>query len=117
MTGLKLGVVVDCADPEALAAFWGGLLGVRTAAAEDGWLDLEPAGEGGPILSFQRVPERKTIKNRIHFDLDVPDIHAAGERAARLGATPAGEPMGDPRAPFRVWRDPEGNEFCFCTAP
>ncbi|TYC11914.1 VOC family protein [Actinomadura syzygii] len=114
-----------------MAAFWGGLLGMKPTGREEDWLDLEPlAGNGpasgggttphaprnGPVLAFQRVLEGKTAKNRLHLDLDVPDIHAAGERARRLGATPAGEPMGDPRTPFQVWYDPEGNEFCFCTA-
>lgn len=110
-------IVIDCTDLKAMAAFWGGLLGMKTTGASDDWLDLEPFGGNGPILSFQRVPETKTIKNRIHLDLAVPDIRAAGERAWALGATPATGPMGDPTSPFRVWRDPEGNEFCLCTEP
>ncbi|MFD0686522.1 VOC family protein [Actinomadura fibrosa] len=108
-------IVIDCADLEALGAFWGGLLGMKPTGRDDDWLDLEPLGEGGPTLSFQLVPERKTIKNRLHLDLYVPDVAAAGERAERLGATPASGLMGRPEAPFRVWRDPEGNEFCLCT--
>jgi catechol 2,3-dioxygenase-like lactoylglutathione lyase family enzyme len=109
-------IVIDCTDLDAMAAFWGGLLGMKATAVNADWLDLEPLGAGGPVLSFQRVPEGKKVKNRLHLDLDVPDVRAAGERAARLGATPAGAPMGDPAAPFQVWRDPEGNEFCLCTA-
>ncbi|HEY8478405.1 MAG TPA: VOC family protein [Spirillospora sp.] len=108
-------IVIDCADLEAMAAFWGALLGMKTTEVSEDWLDLEPIGGNGPFLSFQRVPEGKAGKNRLHLDLTVPDIRAAGDRAAGLGATPASEPMGDPAAPFRVWRDPEGNEFCFCT--
>ncbi|MEO3828650.1 VOC family protein [Actinomadura sp. B10D3] len=116
MTPVVGNIVIDCADLEAMAAFWGGLLGLKTTVANADWLDLERLGEGGPVLSFQRVPEGKKVKNRLHLDLDVPDVRAAGERAARLGATPAAEPMGNPASPFQVWRDPEGNEFCFCTA-
>ncbi|WP_245667804.1 VOC family protein [Actinomadura macra] len=108
-------VVFDCLDLDVVGAFWGALLGMRETCREDDWLDLEPLGADGPLLSFQLVPEHKTIKNRLHLDLDVPDIHVAGERAAELGASPNGEPMGDPDHPFRVWRDPEGNEFCFTT--
>ncbi|MFA1539336.1 VOC family protein [Actinomadura monticuli] len=108
-------LVIDCTDLGAMAAFWGELLGMKTTAEDDDWLDLEPLGGHGPILSFQLVPEGKTIKNRLHLDLDVPDVRAAGDRAAGLGAVPAGEPMGHPERPFQVWRDPEGNEFCFCT--
>ena len=109
-------VVIDCADPDALAAFWGELLEMKVTAREDHWVDLERLGTGGPLLSFQRVPEGKTVKNRLHLDLDVPDVAEAGERARKLGATPAGKPMGRPDAPFEVWYDPEGNEFCFVTA-
>ncbi|TYK48221.1 VOC family protein [Actinomadura decatromicini] len=109
-------LVIDCADLDVMAAFWGGLLGMKPTGREEDWLDLEPLAGNGPVLAFQRVPEGKTAKNRLHLDLDVPDIHAAGERARRLGATPAGEPRGNPRTPFQVWHDPEGNEFCFCTA-
>ncbi|TDC75232.1 VOC family protein [Actinomadura sp. 7K507] len=108
-------IVIDCADLDAMAAFWGGLLGMKTTDVSDDWLDLERLGGNGPLLSFQRVPEAKTIKNRLHLDLDVPDIQLAGRHAESLGATAATAPLGDPAAPFRVWRDPEGNEFCFCT--
>ncbi|GAA4368786.1 VOC family protein [Actinomadura sp. NPDC048032] len=109
-------LVIDCTDLGAMAAFWGGLLGMKTTARSDDWLDLEPLGTGGPVLSFQLVPEGRKVKNRLHLDLDVADIRSAGERAASLGATPAAGPMGNPGRPFQVWRDPEGNEFCFCTA-
>ncbi|MQY02833.1 VOC family protein [Actinomadura macrotermitis] len=111
------GVVFDCADLEVMAAFWGGLLGMKVTSREEDWLDLEPLHPGGATLSFQRVPEGKKSKNRLHLDFDVLDVRAAGERARELGATPLGEPMGNnPDKPFQVWRDPEGNEFCLCTA-
>ncbi|MCQ0004672.1 hypothetical protein LUX73_08095 [Actinomadura madurae] len=69
---------------------------MKTSAVNADWLDLEPLGTGGPVLSFQRVPEGKKAKNRLHLDLDVPDVRAAGERAARLGATPRRRPYGRP---------------------
>lgn len=118
MTAVKprvTNLVFDCADMEALAAFWGELLSLEVTSREDDWLNLEPLGQGGPRLSFQKVPEGKTVKNRLHLDLYVPDIEVAGRRASALGATPAGEPLGRPEEPFRVWYDPEGNEFCLCT--
>ncbi|GAA4062402.1 MULTISPECIES: VOC family protein [Actinomadura] len=108
-------VAIDCNDPDALAAFWGELLDMKVTSREDDWIDLESLGPNGPVLSFQRVPEGKTVKNRVHLDVGVPDIHVAGERARRLGASPAGEPLGNPARPFQVWHDPEGNEFCFVT--
>jgi catechol 2,3-dioxygenase-like lactoylglutathione lyase family enzyme len=102
---------------DAMIAFWGALLGMRVTSRDDDWTDLEPLGDGGPVLSFQLVPEGKRVKNRIHLDLEVPDIRIAGERARELGATAHGEPMGDtPHKPFQVWLDPQGNEFCLVTA-
>jgi catechol 2,3-dioxygenase-like lactoylglutathione lyase family enzyme len=110
-------VAIDCTDLDAMIAFWGALLGMRVTGRDDGWTDLETLGEGGPLLSFQLVPEGKRVKNRVHLDVEVPDIRAAGERARELGATVQGEPMGDdPGKPFQVWLDPQGNEFCFVTA-
>ncbi|WP_018655132.1 VOC family protein [Actinomadura flavalba] len=108
-------IVVDCNDIGVVSRFWAELLGAKTTCDEGDWIDLEPLGTGGPLLSFQLVPEPKRAKNRLHLDLVVADIEAAGERARALGAVPAGAPQGDSRWPFRVWHDPEGNEFCFCT--
>ncbi|NKZ05087.1 VOC family protein [Actinomadura latina] len=108
-------LVFDCTDLDVMADFWGGLLGMKTSVREDDWLDLEPLAGGGPVLAFQLVPESKSIKNRLHLDLAVADVRAAGERAASLGGVPAGAPMGNPERPFQVWHDPEGNEFCLCT--
>ncbi|MDP9393231.1 MAG: VOC family protein [Actinomycetota bacterium] len=106
-------LIVDCVDLAAVSTFWASLLGMTVRKVEDGWLDLEPLA-GGPVLAFQRVPEGKTAKNRLHLDLAVPDVAAAGQRAARLGATAASD-LHDGSDPWQVWRDPEGNEFCFVT--
>jgi catechol-2,3-dioxygenase len=98
----------DCADLDVMAEFWGSFLDMKVTARDDGWLDLEPLGKNGPVLSFQKVPESKSVKNRIHLDLKVPELAQAAARAEALGATPASRPY----ASFQVWRDPEGNEFC-----
>ncbi|MEW2352700.1 VOC family protein [Spirillospora sp. NPDC029432] len=110
-------VAIDCTDMDAMVAFWGALLDMKVTGRDDDWTDLEALGDGGPLLSFQLVPDGKRVKNRVHLDVEVPDIHAAGERARALGATVHGPPMGDnPDKPFQVWLDPLGNEFCFVTA-
>jgi predicted enzyme related to lactoylglutathione lyase len=113
-------VQVDCADPEALARFWGDLLGVgvdgRVGSSPVGprYVVLERQAGSGVALSFQWVPEAKRVKNRLHLDV----VAAQGlERAARLV-----EELGGSRAPgadfdedgwqWRVMTDPEGNEFC-----
>src|SRR5450756_999355 len=84
-------VVVDCADPAALARFWGAVLQARWARRDESWavVDAEPV-----LLAFQRVREPKSSpKNRLHLDIQVPDAAAAVDRALGLGA--------------RVIRDPE----------
>ncbi|MDH5314331.1 MAG: hypothetical protein OEW66_10935, partial [Actinomycetota bacterium] len=68
---------------------------------------------GSPVLRFQRVPEPKTVKDRIHLDLRVDDIEEACRRVIELGAQRVEQ--GDFReydVTFRVMLDPEGNEFC-----
>ncbi|MFD0851960.1 VOC family protein [Actinomadura adrarensis] len=112
MTPRVATLAIDGADLEALARFWGGLLGMKVTYRKETWLDLEPLGGGGPVLSFQKVPERKGAKNRLHLDIDVPDIDTAGDRVRELGGSPASEPQERPDMRFQIWRDPEGNEFC-----
>jgi hypothetical protein len=99
----------DCADALVVARFWAGALG--GGLDEDSTSDkarVEAPGWGGPTLWFQRVPEPRTAKNRLHFDLRAPgeDVPAEVERLRELGATVVtpGE--------LTVMADPEGNVFC-----
>lgn len=108
-------VIIDCADPERLAAFWGSLLGVKVSGRlgdPPQYVDLEPPS-GIPYLGFQRVPEPKGVKNRVHIDLNVDDVDRATQRIEGLGGARAS--VGDVREYGYAWRvmaDPEGNEFC-----
>src|ERR1035437_4053775 len=82
-------IQVDCEDPERLAAFWAALLGtdVRGRLGEPAqYVFLNAAGGDAPRLSFQRVPQAKQGKNRIHFDLAVTDLEEATRSAVALGA-------------------------------
>jgi predicted enzyme related to lactoylglutathione lyase len=65
------------------------------------------------MMGFQKVPETKLIKNRVHLDLDVPDIEAAVASSTRIGAIRHGVVHEEPTNFFQVMSDPEGNEFCF----
>jgi predicted enzyme related to lactoylglutathione lyase len=67
----------------------------------------------GVRMSFQPVPERKDVKNRLHLDFEVEDIEAAIVKAVSLGAEREGMVVTDEKGSFQVMRDPEGNEFCF----
>ena len=113
-------VTVDCHDPGLVARFWNEALdwgGVEVA--EDGSGAVCGPRGGGAYLEFVRVPEAKTVKNRMHLGLSagtLAELDAEVERLLALGADVAWEEEFPPRvaAVYRnvVLRDPEGNEFC-----
>jgi predicted enzyme related to lactoylglutathione lyase len=106
-------VIIDASDTEAEAAFWGTVLGVEvTDRFGDGYVILAPSHEGASKLTFQPVPEKKVVKNRLHLDLSVPDIEAATVDLEKLGASVASDILEMEGYRWRVMRDPEGNEFC-----
>ena len=107
---------IDANDPDALATFWENVLGWRRTYADDDEIVLEPpkgSREDGvaPDLLFLRVPEGKTVKNRLHLDLRPDDRDAEVARIEALGATRADVGQG-PDVTWVVLADPEGNEFC-----
>ena len=134
-------VTFDAADPAALAGFWKQVLGyieepppegwstwtdwaTEMGIPEDHWNDqsaiVDPAG-AGPRVFFQKVPESKTVKNRVHLDVRAAPGLAHDERQARLreeadrlqtlGATRLYE-VEEPGEFWITMADPEGNEFC-----
>ena len=137
-------ITFDCADPAGLAAFWAEALGYHLQDPPEGFesweqaLDamgvppesrndasavLDPDGSR-PRLFFQRVPERKQVKNRVHLDVRAAPglegdarmtaLEAEAERLVSLGATRLQryEPAPPLGAGHIVMADPEGNEFC-----
>jgi predicted enzyme related to lactoylglutathione lyase len=104
-------IVVDCHDPEYLAAFWTEVLGVGVALRWKQYVILDAPDGGGPALAFQQVTEARTGKNRVHVDFTVTDLDEVTERLSRLGARVTGETTED-GVTARVLADPEGNEFC-----
>lgn len=109
-------IVLDCADPERLAAFWSQLVDVQVKTRWSQFVVLEPSADGSPALVFQRVGEVKTGKNRVHVDLTVADLDAATSHALALGAHVIDETTED-GVTARVMADPEGNEFCLVRLP
>lgn len=103
-------VVIDCADPGTLAAFWSQVLGGEPVERDAAWWYILPPG--WTQLSFQRVPEGKVVKNRVHLDVRVDDIEAATAQAEALGARRVGAVHRDTAGSFQVLLDPEGNEWC-----
>ena len=107
----KLGAtVIDVADIELEKTFWQAALGVEARAEPYGYVFFK-AQEGRSGLTLQRVPEPKTIKNRVHLDLEVPDLDAGIAQLETLGATVI-QPRPAEGWQWVVMTDPEGNEFC-----
>lgn len=137
----KFQVTFDCAEPERLARFWCEVLGYVVPPPPEGFatweeydrsLSPQHQGEGfacvdpsgvGPRLYFQRVPEGKTVKNRVHLDVRagtglvgeerLAALKAECERLVALGAECERVMVAD--ADYEsciVMRDVEGNEFC-----
>jgi hypothetical protein len=113
--------VIDCADPAGLARFWCSVLGYEVKDEGDGVVTigspLVPEGKNrpGPVpptLTFARVPEGKTVKNRLHIDVNPTDREQDEEvrRLIDLGARHVD--IGQGEVSWVVLADPEGNEFC-----
>ncbi|WP_101435066.1 VOC family protein [Amycolatopsis echigonensis] len=110
--GLEMGMItVDCAEPQRLAEFWTAALGVAVAADYPEFVMLERPPSGGPKLGFQRVPEPRAGKNRIHVDFGAEDREAEVRRLVGLGAAELGQ-HSVPGVEWTVLEDPEGNVFC-----
>ena len=103
-------VVIDCAQPGVLAGFWAQVLGGEPVRRDEGWWYVLPPG--WTQLSFQKVPEAKTVKNRVHLDVRVQDVEAATLQAEALGARRVGAVHEDRAGSFQVLLDLEGNEWC-----
>ncbi|MER7889826.1 VOC family protein [Micromonospora sp. NPDC094482] len=137
-------ITFDCADPAGLAAFWADTLGYRLQDPPPGFESWEQALEAmgvpperrndasalldpegaGPRLFFQRVPEPKQVKNRVHLDVRAAPglegdarmaaLETEAERLVSRGATRLSrhEPAPPLGAGHIIMADPEGNEFC-----
>jgi hypothetical protein len=121
MTSKFTELAIDCADPIGLARFWCSVLDYEVQDQDDGIVSIGSpvASEGknrpGPVpptLTFARVPEGKTVKNRLHLDVNPTDRSQDDEvrRLLDLGARRAAVSQGD--ASWVTLVDPEGNEFC-----
>lgn len=116
-TGWVTSVTIDCADPQALAGFWGRLLGLEVRPRRSRYVALRRPPNLTPELVFQPVPEPKRDKVRLHLDIGVTDLDAATRAAVELGASVADDIDDKDDGTLRVMRDPEGNEFCLILRP
>ncbi len=112
-TGPIAAVVVDCADPRAMARFWGEATDWTLHEATDDYAVFRSAKGVGPYLEFLRKPGGKTVPDRVHLDLaPAPGDGKAAEvaRLRALGATDLAVGQGD--VPWTCLTDPDGHEFC-----
>ncbi|MEV6864586.1 VOC family protein [Streptosporangium subroseum] len=112
-TGPIAAVVVDCADPRAMARFWGEAIDWTLHEVTDDHAVLRSAKGVGPYLEFLRTPDVKTVPDRVHLDLlPYPGDDRAAEvaRLRTLGATDLDLGQGD--VAWTCLADPEGHEFC-----
>jgi predicted enzyme related to lactoylglutathione lyase len=113
---VRIEITLDCNDLEAQAHFWTAALGYDVEAVIEGRY-IALAGPG-ISLTLQRVPEAKTVKNRMHIDLLVDDVPAEVVRLESLGATRmTPTPHQEFGQTWYVMADPEGNEFCLARDP
>ncbi len=103
-------VVVDSRDPATLGRWWTAALGWVVMNDDPHEYEIRPAADRLPGLVFVRVPEAKTIKNRLHLDFRPDDRDADVDRLIALGARRVD--IGQGEQPWVVLADPEGNEFC-----
>jgi predicted enzyme related to lactoylglutathione lyase len=114
-------LVIDGADTMALARFWAAMFDTEIASiANEGrpneahYVDVA-AKDGTPMFRFQRVPEAKTLKNRLHLDIEVDAVDTAIERVQELGGSVVQPLRTEYGYDFAIMGDPEGNEFCLIT--
>jgi hypothetical protein len=123
---MRIQVTFDCADPGRQAEFWSKALryGPPDPSGDADWAAIQDPDRTGPRLYFQRVPEGKVAKNRMHLDLTVDGRQGASleERKVlvaaeveRLKALGADDRRGAIEEDGEFWvrmNDPEGNELC-----
>jgi Glyoxalase-like domain len=120
MTSKFTELAIDCADPSGLARFWCSVLDYEVQEEDDGFVAIGspvvPEGKNRPgpvppVLTFARVPEGKTVKNRVHLDVNPTDREQDAEiaRLVGLGATVVIDNR--PEFGWVTLTDPEGNEF------
>jgi predicted enzyme related to lactoylglutathione lyase len=116
-TGPMAAVVVDSADPAALAGFWELASGWARIRSDDSLVAFRSPQGVGPYLELDKVAGAKTVKNRMHLDVAPharEDQAAAVKQLEEAGAVPADIGQGDDVS-WVVLADPEGNEFCVLT--
>ena len=113
MNNSLFAVAIDCADAAALARFWANVLGRQVAEASTSGHAVLLAGRGDtcePCIVFNKVPEAKIAKNRLHLDLISDTFDGESERLLSLGARRLRDQQSG-KSRWTTFADVEGNEF------
>ena len=112
---MNIGVTIDCPDPDLVASFWKRFLGYerRPGNPDSPYVTIErpTSADGLSHITFQRVPEEKVIKARMHLDLFVDHAKPTYDAMLSAGAT-ALQTTEAGQWTTRILQDPAGNEFC-----
>ena len=113
MSNTFFGVAIDCSDAAVVAQFWAEVLDRQVAdhpTRANAVVLVDDEGVHGPRLAFHQVPEPKTVKNRLHFDLITKDYEGETERLISLGATKIRD-IDEGGGRWTTFGDVEDNEF------
>ncbi|MGP8008929.1 MAG: VOC family protein [Acidimicrobiales bacterium] len=107
-------IVIDCADPDTVSAFWSEVLGWEVQSEGEWYWMVPPGADQAKDLAmvFLPVPEAKTVKNRVHIDVSPTGCDQADELLRLLALGAVRIDVGQGEQPWIVLADPEGNEFC-----
>ncbi|ASN38890.1 glyoxalase [Arthrobacter sp. 7749] len=113
MTSRLTSISIDATDPRVVADFWCAVLGWHVIEEDDEGIGIGPSDGAWPAIEVFAVPEGKSVKNRLHFDLRADGVSTALEleRLLALGARRTDVGQGSDVS-WVVLADPEGNEFC-----
>lgn len=109
------GVTIDCTNPVRMSTFWATLLEIPTSSEhgdDPNWATVGSREGPYPRLTFQRVPEPKVTKVRVHLDVQVDDIAAGIDEVEKLGGRWTGVRHDYDEGVVVTMADPEGHEFC-----
>jgi predicted enzyme related to lactoylglutathione lyase len=113
MTSTIAVLAIDAMEPRRVADFWAAALGWQIIDEDDDGVSIAPTTGAWPTIDVFRVPESKSVKNRLHLDLRANGTSTDDEvnRLLQLGARMADVGQ-SPDSTWTVLADPEGNEFC-----
>ncbi|MDQ3610036.1 MAG: VOC family protein [Actinomycetota bacterium] len=113
MTSRIAVLAIDAVEPRTVADFWVAALGWQIVEDDDDGVSIAPSNGDWPTIDVLAVPERKTVKNRLHLDLRADGSSAEDEVARLLELGARTVDVGQPQdVSWTVLADPEGNEFC-----